>query len=403
MRVGHLDCPSGVAGDMLLGALVHAGASLQRMQTAVDAIEVEPIRLEARQVTRAGLAATKVEVRTAPSSVSRSWADVRRLVAGADLPAAVQDRALGVFRRLAGAEATSHGLEPDDVHFHEVGALDALADVIGVCTGVDELGLGRLTCGPITTGSHTVVSSHGELPVPVPAVVELLTGFRLRGRDEPHELVTPTGAALVAELAQPVAVLPPLILTGQGLGAGSRQLDHPNVVRLLLGESADPREASETESVVVEATVDDLSPELVPIVLDRLRAVGAHDAWASPTLMKKGRPGFTLVALGDPDDVGRFEDVLFRESTTLGLRIHPVRRRVLPRGWLHVDVEGRDVAVKIATHEGVVTHVAPELDEVRAAAEASGRPARDVHELATSIAREALARGAQPDPARRHG
>ncbi len=387
---------------MLLGALVHAGASLARIQAAVDALAVEPIQLEARQVSRAGLAATKVDVHASPSSVSRSWPHVRGLVAGAALPAPVRDRALAVFRRMAIAEATSHGLSPDEVHFHEVGALDALADVVGVCAGVHELGLDRVTCGPITTGSHTVSTSHGELPVPVPAVVELLTGFRLRGRDEPHELVTPTGAALVAEIAQPVAVLPPLILTGQGLGAGSRQLAHPNVVRLLVGELTDPQEASEAESVVVEATVDDLSPELVPVVLDRLRAVGAHDAWASPTLMKKGRPGFTLVALGAPDDVARFEDVLFGESTTLGVRIHPVRRRVLPRGWLHVDVGGRNVAVKIATRFGQVTHVAPEMDEVRAAAEASGRPAREVLEQATTLARAALARGAQPDSARRH-
>ncbi len=402
MRVGHLDCPSGVAGDMLLGALVHAGASLERMQAAVDALGVEPIRLEARQVNRAGLAATKVDVHCEASSTTRSWPDVRLVVAGAALPAGVRERALGVFHRLAEAEATSHGLTPDEVHFHEVGALDALADVVGVCTGVDELGLDRLTCGPITTGSHTTATSHGDLPVPVPAVVELLTGFRLRGRDEPHELVTPTGAALVAELTQPVAALPPLILTGQGLGAGSRELARANVVRLLVGEATDPQEASETESVVVEATVDDLSPELVPVVLDRLRAVGAHDAWATPTLMKKGRPGFTLIALGEPGDVGRFEDVLFGESTTLGLRIYPVRRRVLPRGWLRVDVDGRNVAVKVATRLGEVSHVAPELDDVRAAAEATGRPAREVLERATTLARQALARGALPS-ARRHG
>lgn len=387
---------------MLLGALVHAGASLDRMQAAVDALGVEPIRLEARRVTRAGLAATKVDVKAAPSSRARSWHDLRRLVAGAALPEPIRDRALAVFHRLAVAEAKTHGIAPDEVHFHEVGALDALADVVGVCTAVDELALDRLTCGPITTGSHIVATSHGELPVPVPAVVELLNGFRLRGRDEPHELVTPTGAALVAELAEPVGVLPPLILTGQGLGAGSRQLGHPNVVRLLIGQPYDSEEASETDSVVVEATVDDLSPELVPVVLDRLRAVGAHDAWASPTLMKKGRPGFTLVALGEPADVARFEDVLFRESTTLGLRIYPVRRRILPRGWLHVDVDGQNVAVKIAIRFGQVTNVAPELDEVRAAAEASGRPARDVLERAATLAREALARGAQPDPARGH-
>lgn len=396
MSIGHLDCPSGVAGDMLLGALVDSGAPLDRVQAAVDALGVEPIRLEARRVTRAGLAATKVDVHAPPSSLPRSWPDVRHIVSDAALPEPVREQALGVFRRMAEAEAATHGLPPDDVHFHELGALDALADVVGVCAAVALLDLSRLTCGPITTGSRTVTTSHGELPLPVPAVVELLSGFRLLGRDEPHELVTPTGAALIAELANPVAVLPPLTLTGQGLGAGSRDLEHPNIVRLLIGEPTDPEGASETTSIVVEATVDDLSPELVPVVLDRLRALGAQDAWASPTLMKKGRPGFTLVALGDPADTDRLTDVLFRESTTLGVRSYPVRRRVLQRGWLRVEVDGREVTVKIATRSGVVTNVAPELDEVRAAAEATGRPAREVLERAVALAREALARGAEP-------
>ncbi len=383
---------------MLLGAFVDAGARLDRIQAAVDALGVEPIRLEARSVTRAGLAATKVDVHTAPSSLLRSWSDVRRLLADAALPDPVRARSLEVFKRLARAEATTHGLAPDDVHFHELGALDTLADVVGVCAAVDELALSRLTCGPITTGSQSVSTNHGELPAPVPAVVELLTGFQLRGRDESHELITPTGAALVAELTQPVPALPPLVLMRQGLGAGSRQLASPNIVRLLVGESNVLEDPSETEAIVVEATVDDLSPELVPIVLDRLRSVGAHDAWASPTLMKKGRPGFTLVALAEPTEVGRLEDVLFRESTTIGLRSYHVRRRVLPRGWLHVDVDGQDVTVKIATRLGVVTNVAPELDEVRAAADATGRPVREVLDRAAALAREALARGAQPGP-----
>lgn len=396
MSVGHLDCPSGVAGDMLLGALVDAGAPVAGVQAAIDALGVEPIRLEARSVTRGGLAATKVDVHAPLSSTTRSWSDVRRLLQDAALPDPIRERAALVFRRLAEAEAATHGLPRDDVHFHELGALDTLADVIGVCAAVEALALGRLTCGPITTGSGTVSTSHGELPVPVPAVVELLSGFHLRGRDEPHELITPTGAALVAELTTPVPALPPLKLVGQGLGAGSRQLTSPNVVRLLVGEPNAPEGPSETEAVVVEATVDDLSPELVPIVLDRLRSVGAHDAWASPTLMKKGRPGFTLVALGEPAEIGRLEEVLFRESTTIGLRLYSVRRRVLPRGWLRVDVEGQDVSVKIATHFGVVTNVAPELDEVRAAAEATGRPTREVFERASVLAREALAGGAQP-------
>lgn len=384
---------------MLLGALVDAGAQLDHVQAAVDALGVEPIRLEARRVTRAGIAATKVEVHTAPSSLSRSWSDVRRLLADATLSDPVRARALEVFQRLARAEAATHGLAPDDVHFHELGALDTLADVVGVCAAVDELALSRLTCGPITTGSHSVSTSHGELPVPVPAVVELLSGFQLRGRDEPHELITPTGAALVAELTQPVPALPPLVLVRQGLGAGSRQLASPNIVRLLVGESNDAEDVSEAEAVVVEATVDDLSPELVPVVLDRLRSVGAHDAWASPVLMKKGRPGFTLVALAEPNEVGRLEEVLFRESTTLGIRSYPVRRRILQRGWLRVEVDGHDVAVKVATHLGIVTNVAPELDAVRAVAEATGRPARDVLDKATALAREALTRGAQPGPA----
>ena len=390
MIVGHLDCSSGVSGDMLLGAVVSAGATLTQLQDAIDAIGVEDIRLEAEQVSRAGLAATSVRVVTAATDEPRRWSDIRSLLTTSALPEDLRERVLAVFARLAQAEAEVHGVHPDEVHFHEVGALDALADVIGVCAGLRALGVDDLTCGAIATGHGTVDTQHGRVPIPAPAVTSLLQGFTLYGVDIARELVTPTGAALVAVLARPVSALPRMALTGVGVGAGTMDLADPNVVRLILGR-ADAAVAGHTPAVVVEATIDDLSPEFVPLVLDRLRDAGAHDAWATPVLMKKGRPGVTISALANADIVHALEAVLFHESTTLGVRSYGVSKRALLRHVVEVDVDGARVLVKVGVLDGEAVTVAPEFEAVRAAADALGRPARDVAADATAAARALLA------------
>jgi hypothetical protein len=384
---------------MWLGALVDAGAPAAAVEAAVAALGLGPVRLEWRRVRRGGIAATGVRVVTpAGDDQPRTWPEIRTILQAGALGEAVRARALGAFGRLAQAEARVHGEAPERVRLHEAGAVDALADIVGACAGVAALGLERLSCGRVALGSGTTQGRHGRLPVPGPAVVELLAGFPVLAGGVQAELCTPTGAALLAELARP-GPLPPMTVLGQGFGAGSRELAHPNVLRLVLGDAdpappggpdfdRDDRERLD-DAVVVEATVDDLSPELVPAVLDRLRAAGAHDAWATPVLMKKGRPGFTLTGLAHPGAVATLADVLFREATTLGCRWYPVTKHRLARRWVTVVVDGHELRVKLAEHGGVLVTAAPEYDDVRAAADATGRPLRAVYAEAVGAARAA--------------
>ena len=372
--IGWLDCSAGVSGDMLLGALVDAGAELAVLQQAVDRIGVEPVRLERSTVVRAGVGACKVDVVVDEGPRTRTWSDVRDLLERADLAEPVRATALDVFARLAAAEAGVHRTSPEDVHFHEVGALDAIADVVGAAAGLDALGLTQVTAGPVVLGSGTTRGAHGPLPVPPPAVLALLHGAPVLAGPVAKEMTTPTGAAVLAAVVSAYGPLPPMVLRGSGTGAGGRDpVELANVLRLVVG---DPVDLPAGGAVVLEANVDDLDPRLWPGVLTALLATGAHDAWLVPVLMKKGRPAHVLHVLCPPDRVADLQDVVLRETTTLGVRSYEVARRVLERAWRTVDVDGRPVRVKLGLLAGEVVNAVPEWDDVAAAAAALGRPAK---------------------------
>lgn len=379
-----LDVTAGVSGDMLLGAFVDAGAPLAVVQRHVDAVVPGVVRLERSEVLRAGMRATKVDVRLlADEQPQRRWADIRARLTGADLPAAVRDRALAVFGRLAAVEGRIHGVSPDDVHFHEVGAWDSIADVVGVCAAVAELGVTEIVASPVALGSGRARTAHGELPVPVPAVLALVEGWAVTAGLGQGELATPTGVALVVELASGQGAIPDMTVSGHGIGAGTRDpAGHANVVRLVLGADGDPEQAM----TVLEANIDDLDPRLWPTVLDALLAAGAADAWLVPILMKKGRPAHVLSVLTRPGNVPALRDLVFALTSTIGLRATAVGRWALDRGWTDVAVAGQRVAVKVAHRGDVITHAAPEFEDVRAAATALGRPAREVLEAAVAAA-----------------
>jgi pyridinium-3,5-bisthiocarboxylic acid mononucleotide nickel chelatase len=377
--IGWLDCSAGVSGDMLLGALVGAGVDVAVLQRAVDAVSPEPVALRVEPVLRGGLAATRVHVEVADSATSRSWADIRALLDAADLDPPVRDLATRAFTLLAEAEAAVHGTHPDDVHFHEVGALDAIADVVGAAAGLTALGLTQLTCSPVALGSGTARTAHGPLPVPVPAVVALAQGVPVVAGAVPHEAATPTGLAVVRAAATGFGVLPSMVLTTSGTGAGGRDpAEAPNVVRLLLGTpTGDP-----TTALVLETNVDDLDPRLWPEVLRRLMAAGASDAWLTPILMKKGRPAHTLSVLCTDAVAAEVRRVVFTETTTIGMRESRVGKTALARSESVVDVDGQQVRVKTATLDGSVVNRMPEYDDVVAASLALGRPVREVLEQA---------------------
>jgi pyridinium-3,5-bisthiocarboxylic acid mononucleotide nickel chelatase len=386
VTIGWLDLSAGASGDMLLGALVDAGVPLEVLSAAVGALPVERIDLVPEPVTRHGLGATRVHVRAPDSTHHRTWPDVRALLTEANLAPAIRDGALAVFERLAVAEGRVHRISPDEVHFHEVGALDALADVVGVVAGFAHLGLARLTASPVALGSGSARSAHGVVPIPGPAVLELLAGIPVVAGAVPAEMCTPTGAALVAHLVVEWTTLPPMRVERVGMGAGGRDpAELPNVVRLVLGAPSDP----EPGPVVLETNVDDLDPRLWPGVLDAVFAAGASDAWLTPILMKKGRPAHTLSALCRPEAVPQVQAAVFATTSSIGLRVVPVGKVALDRSQASVDVLGGRVGVKVAAAAGRTVNVSVEYEDVAALARELGLPVKEVLRAATAAAEAA--------------
>jgi uncharacterized protein (TIGR00299 family) protein len=385
--IGWVDASSGASGDMLLGALLGAGVPLPVVQHAVAAVAPEHVALRAQPVTRNGFAATRCHVEVPHSTTHRSWRDVATLLHDAALDDGVRARALASFERLARAEARVHGTDPADVHFHEVGALDAIADVVGVCAALEHLALDRLVVSPVAVGSGRVTSAHGQLPVPPPAVAELLRGVDSYAGPGHAELCTPTGAALLTANATGYGAQPAMSVQAIGVGAGGRDPDtHANVLRLFVGEPTTRDDAPHgiRAPLLLETNVDDLDPRLWPNVLAALLDAGASDAWLTPILMKKGRPAHTLTALVADGLADAVRTAIFQNTSTIGLREIPLGKTALDRSMRTVQVDGRDVRVKLALHKGRVVNVQPEYDDVAAVAADTGRPIKDV--LADAVA-----------------
>ena len=385
--IGWLDCSAGISGDMLLGALVDAGVPLELLQAAVDAVGVEPIELRRTDVVRGGIGACKVDVVVADSAATRTWADVRSLLEEAALSSQVQALALDVFARLATAEAAVHRVPVHEVHFHEVGALDAVADVVGCAAGIVSLGLTSLTASTVTLGSGTTRGAHGPLPVPPPAVLALLGGAPVQAGPVAKEMTTPTGAALLAATVSSYGPMPQMSLLRSGSGAGGRDpVEVANVVRLVLGESVS---STAPPALLLETNVDDLDPRLWPGVLQSLLDAGASDAWLTPILMKKGRPAHTLSVLCRADLAPTVREVVFRQTSTLGLREVAVAKSELSRRFVVVRVGDQEVRVKLGVLDGEVVNAMPEWEDVAAAAAALGRAPksvlRDAHAAAAEL------------------
>lgn len=369
-----IDASAGVAGDMLLGALVDAGADRTRIQRAIELVIPGAVRLDVAQVDRAGQRATKVDVTVlVHDPPHRRWTDIEKIIGGSALDPAIRDRALAVFARLADAEGHVHGIPAAEVHFHEVGALDSIADVVGVCAAVTGLAIGRITAGVVAVGSGRISTAHGDIAVPVPAVAQLALGWQVNAGGH-GELTTPTGMALVGTLAAGCEPIPPMTLRAIGIGAGSKDFpDRPNVTRVMLG--APTVSGDDTEpGLVLEANIDDMDPRLWPGALAQLLDDGAADAWLTPILMKKGRPAHTLHVLCRPDRAPRLRDRIFSLTTTIGIREHRIDRYVLARSWVDVELGGQTVAIKLAHRDGLIVRATPEFDTVQAAAQAESVP-----------------------------
>ncbi len=387
-RHAWIDASAGIAGDMLLGALVDAGADLAAVQQIVDAVIPGSVRLVAERVTRAGIAGLKVDVAMlVDDPPHRTWTTIRAMLTAAELPERVRVDALAVFGRLAEAEGRVHGVSAEEIHFHEVGALDSIADVVGVCAALHDLGVGTLSAGEVALGSGHVRAAHGLIPVPVPAVTQLAGGWRVSARGQ-GELTTPTGMALLAALAQDCSDLPAMVLDRVGVGAGTKDFPgRANVTRVVLGAlvAADSL-VSGDPAVLLEANIDDLDPRLWPDVLAQLLLAGASDAWLVPILMKKGRPAHVLSVLSHPSRAEALREAILTRTTTIGVRQHAVGKYALPRAWVDVELPGGSVAVKIAHRDGVLLQVSPEFDDVAALAHRSGQPQHQVLDAVVAAA-----------------
>ncbi len=371
--IAYLDCPSGVSGDMLLGALLDAGVALDELRALLGGLPLEGYTLEAAPVVRGALGATHARVvPTREEHAHRYLGDVLAIIEHGDLPERVKRDAGAVFRRLATAEARVHRVGIDEVHFHEVGAVDAIVDVVGVCAGLHLLGVEEVYCSPLPLGRGQTTMAHGTLPLPAPAVLELLamSGAPTVPHTATTELVTPTGAALVTTLAR--FAQPPLRLARVGYGAGTRAEPAPNLLRLWLGERDDTRATISTEEdvtveqlLVLEANIDDMPAELFGYAMERLLAAGALDAWCAPLTMKKARPGALLGALCRPADRAALVGVFLRETSTFGVRARAVTRYAAAREARTVDTPYGPVRVKLKLLDGVVAGASPEYEDCR--------------------------------------
>lgn len=419
MKIAYLECFSGISGDMFLGALMDAGVPLRVFEEAVAGLNIGA-RLEISRVNRSGISATKIDVidvartplsakdaehrheheqrqtkkpgRTGVSAPQqhhhhdhdhgRSLTKIKEIIGEARISDSAKQTAIAIFQALGEAEAKIHNSDIEKIHFHEVGAVDAIVDIVCAAVGVEALGVDEIVCSPLNVGGGTVQCAHGKFPAPAPATLELLQGAPVYSSDVQAELVTPTGAAIVKTLVRNFGAFPSMKNFKAGYGAGSRDFSgHPNVLRLTVGEASDVKTAAEPV-VVLEANLDDLNPQVFGYVMDRLLEEGALDVFTVPVQMKKNRPGTLLTVLCKPGDAEKLTKIVFAETTTLGVRWREEQREVLERRFVSVETQWGAVRVKVANLNGTVANYAPEYEDCRCIAAEHGVPLKSVMQAA---------------------
>lgn len=380
MRIVYFDTIAGISGDMTLGAFVNAGVRIDDLITDLQKLGLSGYEVQASHLERNGITATKIEVVTSEQPVHRDLAEISRMIEGSDLSAKTKEHAKNIFRTIAVAEAKIHNTTLEKVHFHEVGAIDSLVDIVGTAICIEKLGIEAVYSSPVRLGSGGFVESeHGKLPVPTPATVEILRGYPTLLTDIPFELTTPTGAGIIKSLSRGVLASERIKVETIGYGAGTREIPSiPNLLRILVGELDPVYEADEI--VTVETNIDDMNPEIYPYVIEQLMNAGAHDAFVIPIVMKKGRPGMMLSILLERAKLDLLLSILFRETTTLGVRIQSIERRKLPRSQKEVQTSLGTVKVKVIIRDGRETFV-PEFEECKRIALDKRLPLKDVYKI----------------------
>src|SRR5437016_8305667 len=380
MKLVYFDCFSGISGDMTLGALVDAGVSLDHLREQLRRLEVPGWEISSEKVWKNGMSSTYVKVKTEDQSKHRSFSAILEILQKSKLSPQVRDQAAATFRKLGEAEASVHDVPIEKIHFHEVGAVDAIVDIVGACIGFESLGIEQFACSPLNVGGGTAKMAHGVLPVPAPATANLLQGKPTYSNGVQRELVTPTGAAIVATLCDSFGPQPAMNVSAIGYGAGTADREgQPNVLRLMIGEVAEKAVPGfEEEIAVIEANLDDMNPQIYGYFLEKALAAGALDVYTTPVQMKKNRPGTLLTVLCKPQDTNALMSLIFAETTTFGARTYRAQRRTLPREFVSVATNYGDVRIKISRVNGRILHVAPEYDDCRKLAVAKNVPLQRV-------------------------
>lgn len=382
MKVAYFDCFAGISGDMTLGALVDAGLSFDSLKKELDKLNVPEFTISKHRVEKHGIAGTKIDVDTQEGHVHRHLIDVLYIINNSSISETAKESARKVFQKLAQAEAKVHGTTINEVHFHEVGAVDAIVDIVGVAVGLELLGIEKIYASKFRFGSGRTRGAHGAMPIPVPAVVEMTKGCPAERTDIPLELVTPTGAAILTALADGIGEQIQLKTETTGYGAGTRDVEQvPNLLRVEIGELVTD---TQTDSpILLETNIDDMTPEIYGYIIDRLLETGARDAYLTPVIMKKGRPGIQLTVLIDPDKETEITNLIFSETTTLGIRRMPVQRHTLTRRADTVETPFGPVRVKIADVNGK-ERMTPEYDDCARIARENNVPILDIYKAAQS-------------------
>jgi hypothetical protein len=385
MTLAYFDCFSGISGDMTLGALVDAGVSIDALRSELLKLNLTGYRITAEKVTRSGIAATKVNVALDEKKQPvRHLSDIRTIIESSFLSQAVKQKSIRIFERLAEAEAKVHGTTPDNVHFHEVGAVDAIVDIVGSIIGLELLGITEIISSPVNLGTGTIRSAHGTLPVPSPAASELLKGVPVYSSSIMFELTTPTGAAIISTMSSSFGPLPRMKIERIAYGAGNKDFpDQPNVLRLFLGGPMSAYE--EDSSIVIETNIDDMNPQTYDYLIEKLMKQGAQDVYLTPIVMKKGRPAILLSVLTDKAKSEAILDTIFRETTSIGVRINEVGRKKLSREIRDVETIYGTVRVKVSRQGDETLTVTPEYEDCRKIAEEKQIPLKQVIEEAKNM------------------
>ena len=371
MKVLYFDCFSGISGDMIVGSLLDLGLPFEVLDSELKKLSVKNFSIRAVKVVKSGVAATKFDVQVGHEHAHRNFAVIEKIINESDLDECVKAAAIKVFRRLGEAEATVHGTTLDQIHFHEVGAVDAIVDIVGACIGFHQLRVDQVRVSSLNVGSGVVQCAHGTLPVPAPATAELLKGVPIYSNQAVGELVTPTGAAIISSVASEFGGLPAFKIRTVGYGAGTKDIPGmPNVLRVMEGESQDARDEAVPETLVgvIEANIDDMNPQCYGHLQERLLTLGALDVFATSVQMKKNRPGILLTVICPIPLEEVVIETIFRETTTIGIRQHASYRHVLARQTETVPTDFGDIRVKVSRLKGKIVNFAPEYEDCRAAA-----------------------------------